>query len=104
MRLDVGEGTAEQPRRALDGEPFGDIDELAAAVVALARQSFGVFVGQHRALRLEHGAADDVFRGDQFDFVALAAKLEPDGLGDFGIGLGERRREEILVRRAGSYG
>ncbi len=83
---------------ALDGEPLGDVDELAAAVIALAGQTFGIFVGQHRALRFEHGAADDIFRGDQFDLVALAAEFEPDRFGDFGIGLGERGREEVLVR------
>ena len=77
---------------------------LAAAVVALARQAFGIFVGQHRALRLEHGAADDVFRRDQLDLVALAAELEPDRLGDFGIGLGQRGGKQAFVRRLGALG
>ena len=74
-------------------ELLGDVDELAAAVVALARIAFGVFVGHHRALRLEHGAGDDVLRGDQFDLVALAAELELDRAGDFRIGVGERTRK-----------
>ena len=82
----------------LDRQPLGDVDELAAAVIALARQALGVFVGEHRALRLEHGAADDVLRGDQLDLVALAAELEGDRIGDFGIAFGERRGEETLVR------
>ena len=69
----------------LDRQLLGDIDELAAAVIALARIPFGIFVGQHRTLRLQHGAADDVLRGDQLDLVALAAELELDRLGDFGI-------------------
>ena len=98
MRLHIGEGAAEQPGDALDGEPLGDVDELAAAVIAFARQPFGVFVGEHRALRLEHGAADDVFRRDQLDLVALAAELELDRLGDFGVGFGERGGEEALIR------
>ena len=34
----------EQFQQAFDGEPFGDIDELAAAVVALAGIALGVFV------------------------------------------------------------
>ena len=75
MRLHIGKRAAEQFGHALDRQPLGDIDELAAAVIALARQAFGIFVGQHRALRLEHGAADDVLRRDQLDLVALAAKL-----------------------------
>ena len=90
IRLNVGEAAVEQAAGALDRELFGDVDELAAAVVALARIPFGVFVGHHRALRLEHGAGDDVFRGDEFDFVALAADFQFDRAGDFRIGLGER--------------
>jgi hypothetical protein len=54
---------------------LGDIDELAAAIVALARIALGIFVGHDRALRLEHGAGHDVLRGDQLDLVLLAAEL-----------------------------
>ena len=71
VRLDVGEAAVEQDAGALDRELFRDVDELAAAVIALARIALGVFVGQHRALRLEHGAGDDVLGGDQLDLVAL---------------------------------
>ena len=49
VRLHVGVLGAEQLLRARDGERLGDVDELAAAVVALARVSFGVLVGQDRA-------------------------------------------------------
>ena len=96
MRLHICEIAAEQAGHTFDRETLGDIDELAAAVIALSRQAFGVFVGEHRALRLKHGAADDILRRDQFDLVALAAELEPDGLGDLGVAFGERGREEIL--------
>ena len=51
---------------------LGDVDELAAAVIAPAGIALGVFVGQHRALRLEHGARDDVLAGDQLDLRLLA--------------------------------
>ena len=54
---------------------LGDVDELAAAVVALARQAFGIFVGQNRALRFQNGARNDVLRGDQLDLVALPAEF-----------------------------
>ena len=60
---------------------LGDVDELAAAVVAPARVALGVLVGHHRALRLEHGAADDVLGGDQLDLVALADQLVGDRAG-----------------------
>ena len=72
--LDVGELAGEQLAGALDRQPFRDVDELAAAVIAPAGIAFGVFVGQHRPLRLQHSARDDVFRGDQLDLVALAAE------------------------------
>ena len=66
---------AEQLLRALDRQRLGDVDELAAAVVALARIALGILVGDHRALRLEHRAADDVLRRDQLDLVLLAAQF-----------------------------
>ena len=100
---------AEQLLGALDGERLGHVDELAAAVIAPARIALGIFVGQHRALRLEHGAGDDVLRGDQLDLVALAAELVVDRAGDFGIGLRKGRGEEAVgvaggVVRGGSGG
>jgi len=59
----------------LDGEALGDVDELAAAVIALARQALGVFVGENRALRFQNGAGYDVLRGDELDLVALPAEF-----------------------------
>ena len=96
MRLHIGELAAEQFGHPLDRQPLGDIDELAAAVIALARQAFGIFVGEHRALRFQHGARDDVLRGDQLDLVALAAEFKLDGFGDLGIDLAQGRREQGL--------
>ncbi len=75
MRLHVGEAAVEQLLGALDGELLGDVDELAAAVIAPAGIALGVFVGEHRALGLQHRAGDDVLRRDQLDLLALAAEL-----------------------------
>jgi hypothetical protein len=94
IRLHIGEFAVEQLADALDRQFLGDVDELAAAVIALSGIALGVFVGHHRALRLENGAGDDVFRSDQLDLVALAAKLQLDGAGDLGIGLGEAGAEK----------
>ena len=63
---------------AVDGQLLDDVDELAAAVVAPARVALGVLVGEDRALRLEHGAADDVLRRDQLEVVLLALRLVAD--------------------------
>ena len=79
VRLHVGEAAAEQLLGAIDGEFFGDVDVLAAAVVALARIAFGVLVGEHAAGGIEHGLRDDVLRRDQLDLVLLAAELLLDG-------------------------
>ena len=73
--LDVGEIATKQLLGALDGEFFGDINELAAAIIALARIALGIFVGHDRALRFKHGARHDVFRRDQFDLVPLTAEF-----------------------------
>ncbi len=75
MGLHIGEIAGEELLGALDGQRLGDIDELAAAVVAPARIALGIFVGQHRALGLEHRARDDVLRGDQLDLVLLPMQL-----------------------------
>ncbi len=68
---------------------FGDVDELAAAVVALARVAFGVLVGEDAALRREHGGARVVLRGDQLDAFFLAAEFRLDGGPERGVALGD---------------
>ena len=95
--LDVGEARAEELAGPLDRQRLGHVDELAAAVVALARIALGVLVRHHRALRLEHGAADDVLRRDQLDLVALAAELAPDGGENLRVAGGEILAEEAAV-------
>ena len=106
VRLHVGEAAAEEPRHPLDRELLGHVDVLAAAVIAPARIALGVFVGHHRALRLEHGARHDVLRGDQLDLVLLAAELGGDRRGDRRIGLQKRGGEECVWsrRRPGRFG
>ena len=87
IRLHIGKLRAEQLLGALDRQRLGDVDPFAAAVIALARIALGILVGHHRALRFQHRAADDVFRRDQLDLMALAAEFALDRGGDFGIGL-----------------
>src|ERR1700722_6901044 len=90
---------AEEPRVPLDAKVLRSVDKLQPAVIAPARRAFGGFVSQDRALGLKHGAADDVFRGDQLDLVALTTKLAADGIGDFGIAFRERGGEKSLDSR-----
>jgi hypothetical protein len=85
MRLDVGVCRAEQLLQPLDGHFLDLVDELAAAIVALTRIAFGIFVGQHRALRRQHVGGDDVFRGDQLDLGLLPVEFLGDGVGYRGV-------------------
>ncbi len=93
VRLHVGEGAVEQLAGAIDRQLLGLVDFLAAAVVAPAGIALGIFVGEHRARSLEHGARDDVLRGDQLDLLALAVQLAFQHGVDRGIRLGEARGE-----------
>jgi hypothetical protein len=94
--LHIGEAAVEQAAGALDGQLLGNVDELAAAVIAALRVALGVLVRQHRALCLEHRAGDDVLGGNELDLVLLAAELELDGASDLGIGIRESGREEAV--------
>ena len=102
--LHVGKVRAEQFLRALDRQRFGDVDELAAAVIAFAGITFGILVRHDRTLRFKHGGADDVFRGDQFDLFALTAKFGRDGAEDLGIAGGQGFAEETAVAVRGVHG
>ena len=103
VRLDVGVLGPEQLLGAVDRELLGDVDVLAAAVVALARVALGVLVGQHRALALEHRLRHEVLRGDHLERALLALELEAQHLGDLGIDLGERAVEEVGRQLAGAH-
>jgi hypothetical protein len=60
MRLDVGEAAVEQLLRPLDCQRLDRVRRSAALVIAAAGIAFGIFVGEHRALRLEHRLADNI--------------------------------------------
>ena len=60
MGLHIGELAIEQLPRPLDGKALGDIDKLAASVIASTGVTLGIFVGHHRALGLENRARNDI--------------------------------------------
>ena len=76
--------------RPLLGERLGDVDELAAAVVALAGQALGVLVREPAALGLHHGGGGVVLAGDQLDLVVLAAALALHRRPELGVEVGDR--------------
>ena len=96
VRLDVGVLGAEQLLGPLDRQLLGDVDLLAAAVVALARVALGVLVGQHRAGRVEDRLGDEVLGGDHLERALLAGELAVEHLGDLGVDLAQRRGLEVL--------
>ena len=85
VRLDVGVGHAVQLLQPVDGQLLGNVDVLAATVVALARITLGILVGQYRALGLEDTRTGVVLGGDQLDVVFLALPLTADRCGKLGV-------------------
>ena len=106
VRLDVDVFRArEQGEGPLLGERLGDVDELAAAVVALARQPFGVLVREPAALGLHDGGRGVVLAGDQLDLVVLPAALTLHRLPELGVEVGDRRiRDPRSVRWVDDFG
>src|SRR5690606_65260 len=96
MRLYVRVGAAEQLLGTLDRQLLGDIDVLAAAIVAPAGIALGVLVGKHRASRFEHRPRDDVLRGDQLNLLLLASEFGSYRVVELGVALGEGLLKEGL--------
>ncbi len=104
MWLHVGPLRAEELLGTLDGQRLDQIHVLAATIIAATRKALGVFVGEDRALGLEHRLANVVLRGDQLDTVALASSFRCQRGGNLGILPVELRRPVghtllLLVRR-----
>src|SRR3546814_2852741 len=70
---------------------------FAAAIITLAGIAFGIFVGEDRALGLQHRRVDDVLRRDQFKLVPLAIELRGDSLVHRWIRLAELAAKERRV-------
>src|SRR5260221_14034560 len=82
-RLVVERTSSCSPRNFL-----AECEICATAVITPARIAFGIFVGEHRALRLQHGARDNILRGNQFDLVLLAPQFLGDGASELRVGFG----------------
>jgi hypothetical protein len=107
--LGAGEQLEGTPLR----ERLGDVDVLAATVVALARQSLGVLVREPAALGLHDGGRGVVLARDQLDLVVLAAPLALHRGPQLGVDRGDRGvrwavaigdRHRSLPPRAGRAG
>ena len=85
MGLDVGMLRAEQLAGPFPRDVLHHIYFLAAAIIALARIPFGVFIGQDAAHGRHHRGGHDIFRSDQLQIPALTEQLALHGLPDFRI-------------------
>ena len=96
VRLHVRVLGAEERLGPLARELLDLVDDLAAAVVALAGIALGVLVRRRRADRLEHRRPREVLGRDQLDLPALPLQLAPERVGDLGVDLGEAGRTKLL--------
>src|SRR5215208_7334357 len=93
MRLHICKAARKERLGARDRQRLGLIDELTAAIIAPTGIAFGVFVGKHRTLRLEHRPGNDILGRYEFDLMLLAAELPLDGCSHRPVDLGERAAE-----------
>ncbi len=92
---------AEQLGRTVARDLLDLVDDLAAAVVALARVALRVLVRRHRADSLEHARPREVLGGDQLDLAALAIELTLEQLCDLRVDLREPERLQLVERLVG---
>ena len=85
MGLHVDRGRAEQRLGALDRERLGNVDPLAATVIATARVALRVLVREHAADRFHHRGARVVLGGDELDLLDLSPPLAFDRRVQLGI-------------------
>ena len=97
VRLDVDEPAAEQLLRPLDRQSLDRVRRRATLIVTAARIALSIFVGEHRALRLEHRPGHDILRGDQLDLILLPVELGRDRFGDGTVGFPEAPGEEARM-------
>ena len=83
MGLHVDVLAAEESLGPLAGEVLGDVDELASAVVSLARIPFGILVRHHAAAGDHDGFAGIVLTCDHFQAAALPVDFACDGVPEF---------------------
>src|SRR5258708_25162467 len=85
MGLNVGMFGRKEFFGALDGKLFGNIHVFTAAVPAAFWVTFGILIGQDRALRFHDRQAGEILTGDELNVVLLALALVLDYISDLGI-------------------
>ena len=73
---------------SFNGKTFNFVNKFAAAVVALARIAFGIFVGEAAPLSSHHCRRSIIFARNQLDVLLLALSLGINPLPEFWVALG----------------
>src|SRR5689334_19128464 len=97
MGLDVRVLGPEQLLRSVDRDLLHLIDELAAAVIAFARQPLRVLVREGRSHGLEHGRRYEVLAGDELEALELTLDFPIDEAGDLGVGITKRHAGRTAI-------
>ena len=92
FRVDVTRGRVAVASHVAEGgapgQLLGLVDDLVAAVVALARVALGVLVGEDGAGGLHHRRRGEVLRGDQLHGAVLPLPLGVDDREQLGVTVG----------------
>ena len=96
VRLDVGVLGAEELARPAAGQVLGLVDDLVAAVVALARVALRVLVGEHRPGGGHHRSRGEILRRDELQGGVLPLLLAPDDVEELAI-LGHDQQSRAWV-------
>ena len=83
--LDIGKFRTKQVLSPLDAQGLDLVHILAAAVVALAGQTFGILIGQDGAHSGDHCSGSEVLGCDQLQAVLLTLQLPAHHGRQFGI-------------------
>src|SRR3954471_17395100 len=75
--------------QSIDCALLDHVDELASAVVPLARESLRVLVGKRSSHRLEHGRRHEILARDELEAAPLARHLQIDKARDLRIAMRE---------------
>ena len=95
--LHVGPASTVEFFGALDGDGFALVNNLTAAVIALAWITFGILVGHHAAHGFHHLVADEVFGCNQLNTFGLAIAFLLDQIKNFGVSFHEIQYLNLLL-------
>src|ERR1700680_2881363 len=98
VRLHVDMFRSEKLFSPVDRQLFRDVYVLATTVPSASGVTFGILVGQNRALSFHYSSAREIFRCYQFDIFKLALPFAFDRLEDGRIDLFQAEISGLVLR------